>query len=143
MTSGQGGCGQITTEDGAVVALARALAYLKTIPLAHLPPLMLCMCVCVSLPAYVSGTRLHFLVKILSKIPAKSLRSSGKYARLGGSGRAWGLRPLLGAVIHGSGRRLSMLFHGEPGTHCLGIPRHFLEGAYVGIHTHASSNLWW
>ena len=72
-------------------------------PLALLPPQILHVCVCVCLPAYVSGTRLHFLVKILSKIPAKSLRSSGKYALLGGSGRVWGLRPLLSTVIHGSG----------------------------------------
>lgn len=50
-----------------------------------------CVRVCVCLPAYVSGTRLHFLVKILSKIPAKSLRSSGKYALLGGSGGEFGV----------------------------------------------------
>lgn len=62
-------------------------------------------CVFARLPAYVSGTWLHFLVKILSKIPAKSLRSSGKYALLGGSGRVWGLRPLLSTMIHGSGSR--------------------------------------
>ena len=44
---------------------------------------------------------------------------------------------------------MSTLFHGEPGTHCLGIQRHFLESAHVGTrthththtHTHAFSNL--
>lgn len=33
---------------------------------------------------------------------------------------------------------MSMLFHGKPGTHCLGIQRHFLKRARVGIHTHTS-----
>lgn len=31
---------------------------------------------------------------------------------------------------------MSMLFHGEPGTHCLGIQKHFLERAHMGTHTY-------